>query len=176
MSALVYFVRPVGQLGPVKIGCSVYPKARLQQLAHWSPFELEVVAEMDGDRSIEARLHRKFLDSQNRLEWFNWTPELETVIEQVKAGTFKVDSLPRYAGPLLGMRERIATYSPVDYDYLEAFREYSAREWKKVGWYQGQLPPLCVFQPKPDHEKRAILKGLRAYLRSRPDPELARAS
>lgn len=90
----VYFIRPVGALGPVKIGCSRSPPMRLEQLAEWSPVPLEVVARMSGDFTIEGRLHRKFQHDFMHHEWFRWSAELEEVIASVRAGTFDTSTLP----------------------------------------------------------------------------------
>src|SRR3546814_12747101 len=38
----VYFIRPIGQAGPVKIGCSVGPNKRRPELETWSPVPLEI--------------------------------------------------------------------------------------------------------------------------------------
>lgn len=39
----VYFVKPVGMDGPIKIGCTTTPAARIESLTIWSPFPLEVL-------------------------------------------------------------------------------------------------------------------------------------
>lgn len=90
----VYFIRPIGMNGPVKIGCSYRPEQRSNALDTWSPFPLEIVAEIGGDFAIERRFHALFKGSHQRREWFNWTPEMESVIEQINAGTFDLSSLP----------------------------------------------------------------------------------
>lgn len=48
MSRYVYFLRPAGQDGPVKIGCSTAPQSRLEQYMSWAPFPLEIVATVPG--------------------------------------------------------------------------------------------------------------------------------
>lgn len=161
----VYFVRPVGMKGPVKIGCSVYPRHRLSQIVAWSPFDLELVAVIDGDELLEARFHRKFIESHNRLEWFDWTPELEAAIDAIHAGKFRRSSLPRYAGPISGMRGRLRNYKPIDYEYLDALKEYHRRDWRSVGFYQGPAPAACNFvRLKDEVEKQRILNGLLSFL------------
>src|SRR3546814_12248774 len=55
----VYFIRPIGQAGPVKIGCSVGPNKRRHELEKWTPVPLEIVAEIDGGFDIERRYHAK---------------------------------------------------------------------------------------------------------------------
>src|SRR3546814_4084305 len=51
----VYFIRPIGQAGPVKIGCSVGPNKRRHELETWSPVPLEIVDEIDGGFDLGRR-------------------------------------------------------------------------------------------------------------------------
>lgn len=82
---LIYFLRPVGLLGPVKIGCSVFPANRALYLSTWSPMPLEVLAEVPGGFDIEAALHERFADDHYHHEWFHASGDLLRGIEQVKA-------------------------------------------------------------------------------------------
>lgn len=90
----VYFIKPIGMDGPIKIGFSIMPTKRRDNLAAWSPFALEIVAEIDGDRLLEWRFHAKFFESHQRNEWFAATPELLADIKAINAGTFDIDALP----------------------------------------------------------------------------------
>lgn len=90
----VYFIKPTGLIGPVKIGCSQSPQKRREALETWAPFALEIVAEIEGDFGIEHRFHSLFADSHIRREWFNWTPELGNAILAIAAGTFDLATLP----------------------------------------------------------------------------------
>lgn len=90
----VYFIRPIGMSGPVKIGCTEDQPGRLADLMAKSPFPLEIVASMPGNHILEARFHRQFVASNSHSEWFVWSPELQTVIDEVAAGTFEPDQLP----------------------------------------------------------------------------------
>lgn len=83
----VYFIRPIGQRGPVKIGCANFPLKRLDDLMAWSPFPLEVVATVDGDLSLERRLHGIFAASHTHKEWFAPSVELDSLIGELKRGT-----------------------------------------------------------------------------------------
>src|SRR3546814_7865437 len=80
----VYFIRPIGQAGPVKIGCSVGPNKRRHELETWSPVPLEIVAEIDGGFVIERRFHAKFHDTHERREWFTWSQGLDDTITDRK--------------------------------------------------------------------------------------------
>lgn len=90
----VYFIKPVGMTGPIKIGCSQSPDNRRRSLANWSPFALEIIAEIDGDTEIERRFHAKHIAAHQRREWFEATASLLADIAAVRAGTFDVATLP----------------------------------------------------------------------------------
>lgn len=90
----VYFIKPKGMAGPIKIGSSVSACRRRADLERWSPVPLEIVAELDGSYETEMRFHARFAKLQERGEWFTATRDLLAVIAEVAAGTFDVDSLP----------------------------------------------------------------------------------
>jgi hypothetical protein len=80
----VYFLKPIGMAGPVKIGCSVQPTARLRSLDIWSPFPLELIASGPGTNREEGNLHWRFRDSRSHGEWFHATVELLNLIDHVR--------------------------------------------------------------------------------------------
>lgn len=82
----VYFIKPVGMAGPIKIGCSARPERRLEQLMLWSPFDLEIVATIDGDLKLERNLHECFAEEYRRQEWFDASDRLVSFVEKLKAG------------------------------------------------------------------------------------------
>ncbi len=83
----IYFMRPIGQRGPIKIGCSGLPLERLRILTLWSPLPLEVIAVCDGQHhGVERRLHMMFRAAHSHGEWFHPLPELETFVARVAAG------------------------------------------------------------------------------------------
>lgn len=82
----VYFLRPVGQQGPVKIGYSKYPPSRLLMYLTWSPVELEIAATTPGDIYVEQKLHSIFADQHSHLEWFHASKRLTALIAGVAAG------------------------------------------------------------------------------------------
>lgn len=90
----VYFIKPVGMQGPVKVGCSISPDGRRASLETWSPFSLEIIAEIEGDHDLERRFHGRFIPSHRSREWFDWSPDIQAVIEAVNAGTFDTGDLP----------------------------------------------------------------------------------
>lgn len=90
----VYFIRPKGMDGPVKIGCSASPDGRRKSLEQWSPFPLEIVAEMEGGFWLEKRLHWHFHQSRLHGEWFSATDKLLLVIQSIRDGSFDAAALP----------------------------------------------------------------------------------
>lgn len=94
----VYFIKPIGFQGPVKIGCSVSPDNRRDTLETWSPFPLEVIAEIDGDFAIERRFHAYCAETHLRREWFAWSDRIAETVEAINAGTFDIETLPEPGG------------------------------------------------------------------------------
>lgn len=92
--ARVYFIKPVGMEGPVKIGCSALPERRLIDLTIWSPFPLEIVASLPGNEDLEWRFHAAFASDRSHSEWFHGSARLTAVMAAVANGTFDIDTLP----------------------------------------------------------------------------------
>src|SRR3546814_5437585 len=90
----VYFIRPIGQAGPVKIGCSVGPNKRRHELETWSPVPLEIVAEIDGGFDIERRFHAKFQDTHERREWFTWSQGLDRKSTRLNSSHYSAYRIP----------------------------------------------------------------------------------
>lgn len=90
----VYFIKPIGMDGPVKIGHSRSPERRKEALEYWSPFPLEIVAECEGMGGMERRFHAMFAADHVHHEWFKVTPALQMVVDQIAGGSFDFDSLP----------------------------------------------------------------------------------
>ena len=67
----VYFAKPVGQDGPIKIGCSNDVVQRIAQMSMWSPVPLELIACFPGKPSDEHALHREFAEYRLHGEWFS---------------------------------------------------------------------------------------------------------
>lgn len=88
---LVYFMKPVGMPGPIKIGCSNAPENRLAHLASWSPFPLEFNGTVHGCIADEMFMHDCFADLHTHHEWFPHSEELRIAIDEViAAGTVSV--------------------------------------------------------------------------------------
>lgn len=70
MSGSVYFIRPVGMAGPIKIGYSICPAQRILDLHAQSPFPLELIGMIDGPPSLEGQVHNHLRDHWSHHEWF----------------------------------------------------------------------------------------------------------
>lgn len=138
----VYFIRPVGMDGPIKIGCSGKPLKRLITFAAWSPFPLEIIGYVSGDFSDEAFLHRHFSDLHLRREWFMSSPVLRETIERILAGATIEDACRS-----LEIKKSIRNQKrPVKTEDRKLFLSYGNRLraairplWGKAGRYFG--PP-----------------------------------
>lgn len=95
---VVYFIKPIGHDGPIKIGYSKDAETRLRNIEFWSPLRLEVVATIPGDVMLERRFHARFIKHHSHREWFHWSQELADVIAQIVAGEFDTESLPPPSG------------------------------------------------------------------------------
>ena len=72
----IYFIQ-AGTSGPIKIGYSGGPiERRLAALQTGHPEPLRLLAAVDGDRSTEAELHRRFHPYRRSGEWFDPHPDL----------------------------------------------------------------------------------------------------
>lgn len=90
----VYFMKPVGMAGPIKVGCSHSPTQRQSDLETWSPFALEIIATIDGDHSLERKFHAYFIETHQRREWFSWSQKMADTIVAINAGRFDIGILP----------------------------------------------------------------------------------
>lgn len=111
----VYFIKPVGMDGPIKIGCSYSPDRRRETLAFWSPFALEIVAEFDGGDKVERQFHARHRSSHQRREWFDASPMLLADIAAINDGSFDPKCLP---DPQLLPRKQIdRSYMTAEWSY-----------------------------------------------------------
>jgi len=82
----VYFARPVGMLGPIKIGFTGNPDQRIDLLTRGSPFPIEYAVVIRGCFTLESRLRHCFADARSHSEWFHPVPRLLELIAKLKAG------------------------------------------------------------------------------------------
>lgn len=79
----VYFIK-CSLTGLVKIGTAKQVAQRLAELQTGSPGQLVLIAEIEGDRAEEMRLHAQFHSLRERGEWFRYDGALREYIENLK--------------------------------------------------------------------------------------------
>lgn len=79
----VYFLKPSGLDGPIKIGCSMLPSRRLDEVSCWSPWPLELMGSVPGTYDDEQFLHKCFASSHSHREWFRSSPSLRKIIAEI---------------------------------------------------------------------------------------------
>lgn len=109
---MIYFVRPKGQSGPIKIGLADDAHRRLRALEANSPMRLELIATFDGGKDVECRFHEHFLPQQAHYEWFHWSSELQGMIDEIRAGAFDVACLKEAETPAPTQRGKPSFWSP----------------------------------------------------------------
>jgi hypothetical protein len=101
----IYFIKPVGMAGPIKIGLSENPKRRLNEYRAWSPFVLEMVGTVPGNWDDEQFLHECLADDHSHGEWFHPSAQVQRVIERViSAGG--VDVIRGWLKPVANVRSK----------------------------------------------------------------------
>lgn len=83
---IVYFIKPVGLYGPIKIGCATVPQDRLLSLSAWSPWPLEILVTIPGSYRLEQDIHECMARSYSHREWFHATAEVLALVEKLRAG------------------------------------------------------------------------------------------
>lgn len=83
----VYFIR--AENGPIKIGISGIPAARLQSLQTASPVALALMASYASDnaRAVEQMLHRRFAHLRLHGEWFAAGEDLLQFVASIDAAS-----------------------------------------------------------------------------------------
>lgn len=84
--SVVYFIKPIGMDGPIKIGFSKNPERRMKSFATWCPFPLEIICTAPGVAHDEGRLHRRFANLHTHGEWFLSSPLLRETIHAILNG------------------------------------------------------------------------------------------
>lgn len=101
----IYFIRPVGQDGPIKVGYSNHIERRLAEIGKWSPVPLEIVATLEVPDSgslyaaparLERRFHLRYSEYRLHHEWFAVHPLILADIDNINAGSFRVCCLPEW--------------------------------------------------------------------------------
>jgi len=78
----IYFLQH-GKRGPIKIGRAMDPKKRVAEVRGACPYDLRLLAVVDGSASIERGLHQKFSKLWIRGEWYRPGRELVALIAKL---------------------------------------------------------------------------------------------
>lgn len=142
-SSFVYFMRPQGFPHLVKIGCSTLLQERLKQLAHWSPFTLEIVATIPGSFDLERNIHECFADLYDHHEWFTDDGRIAALIEKLNSGVSIFDAIDlSQRKPLV--RRHIKRWSPSEETRKRASYSHRLRHAAK------RLGSIEVWYSEPD--------------------------
>lgn len=154
----VYFARPAGFDGPIKIGCSIEPAARVLNLAIWSPFPLELIGSVPGSYQDETFLHKCFADSHSHHEWFRSSPALRDAIATIlAAGTvdiLRATHIPK--GDIRSIRQRFRTPEKSLQISYSARVNWASRKLRRLDEYSAWSAPddvdaiLSKWRSNPD--------------------------
>jgi hypothetical protein len=95
----VYFFRPKGQDGPIKVGTSSCPAGRMVTYMAWSPVPLEICAQIEfgsraAAREAERKFHTRYDEHRLHHEWFAAHPLILRDIDMIRRHVFRLTSLP----------------------------------------------------------------------------------
>lgn len=79
----IYFIKPTGLAGPIKIGFSIRPIVRIQPIQANSPIPLQIIGQTPGSMDDEWYLHRCFADQFSHAEWFHFSHPMNAAIEGI---------------------------------------------------------------------------------------------
>ena len=139
----VYFMRPVGMPGPIKIGCSSVPLSRVEVLSVWSPFPLEIAVAISGSWALEQALHSVFAECHSHREWFFATPKLLRLIDALKSGTPIEEAVDLTASTgSIRLKQKRKEYTPQQrsrLSYMGKLRHARARQERAEGLVEDAL-------------------------------------
>ena len=148
MTRVVYFIKPVEEAGPVKIGSTNDLQKRLHTLLGASPVDLLVAASVPGSFALERRLHSRFAYAHLRREWFHPVSELLAGVHALQQGADveQAFDLSRPTGSLLkGAPHLLKRFTPQYRQRLSYARRFLVRERKLWGSDKAEYHvPLAV--------------------------------
>lgn len=107
---MIYFITCKGG-DLVKIGHTARSvETRMAEFQRDCPFDVLLLACVEGNRAVEKRFHTFFFEHHVRDEWFHLAPSLREQIDLIRDGRFDMDQLPEVgvAAWALKRREGIA--------------------------------------------------------------------
>ena len=81
---LIYFIAPVGEHDPIKVGFTKDLARRLIAYIGHSPLPLTLLALAEGPREVESALHGLFKLDRLHGEWFKSSPEMLSIVEMYR--------------------------------------------------------------------------------------------
>lgn len=165
---MIYFVECGGL---VKIGKATDVRARLSSMQTGNPEPMTLLGEVPGGRADESDLHQRFRSFRVRGEWFRYSGELRTFIDETVATA--ADTATPY-----GLFDADSAFLGVFYDgapklanaYAQAHRAVpwsSVGQWWRFGegWEEGTNPyggdPVAYYKHlkriRPDLDVRTVL-------------------
>ena len=90
MGMKIYFIQ-MGDTGPIKIGQSVNPMLRIEQLQTANPETLRILWVYEGDQYTESQVHELFKGNRIRGEWFAPTDDLISFIESELQNDYEIN-------------------------------------------------------------------------------------
>lgn len=181
----VYFMKPVGMDGPIKVGCSVQPASRLKSVSLWSPFPLELICAVPGEHAEENDLHYLLREYQFNGEWFYPNRLLADIIAHaIEHGRLPEISVPERKGrdgaiPRHGFTEVSLAKSRLTGRISRAERHahgwdrYDSRPAHITAIYDAYHDPLA---PLPTGETMEELERYIASLLARPKADVSLAA
>lgn len=139
---MIYFIKPVGMRGPIKIGCSHAPQIRLGQHNAVSPIPLEIVAVTEGNLGLEAAIHSCFRDLHSHGEWFFAGDRLVSAVDAIASGV-PVDvaiDLTDLKGSIRKGRKKVRTPNTILRASWSARINGQTRAWEGRLGYRLKLP------------------------------------
>ena len=89
---MIYAVQmplPCGCPGPIKFGFATNVDTRIRALQVGSPYELTLLAVVEGDPVNEFEIHQQIANHRMRGEWFAPAPEVVALVQLMGNGVWK---------------------------------------------------------------------------------------
>lgn len=157
--ALIYFIRPVGLPGPVKVGFTKRDAAtRMKDMQCGSPLELEVWAFFPGDTSDEYAIHYHLIDSHSHGEWFFYTDKMENLVENLKNDINILQAMPTYSCSPIRKQGYLIERNLTDIQN-KVIKNFSIERAKKN--MANAQKVKCKFPFSATQRKKAFIKSLK---------------
>ena len=86
---MIYFIQ-AGDNGPIKIGASSSPREHVKILQQGNHQELNLIAQIPGDRSLEQKVRADLEEFERGRKWFDATDEVLDYIEKIQVVEYDI--------------------------------------------------------------------------------------